>query len=251
MFRTLIGLFKIIWYLISSLPTKKKVDKLDKEGKIKERDEVVAPLVMSWAQYMIKVTGKNTTVKVIGEENVPQDTAVVFIGNHQGYFDIPLLLGYINKPKAFVSKIEVLKVPIISDWMRYMQCTFLDRKNPRQSIKAMSEAVENVRKGYSLVIFPEGTRSKGGPIKEFKAGSFKLAFKSGVPIVPVTIDGTWKLFEEKKRLQPAEITLTIHPAIPTAGLSKEELTLIPPKVQEIVARGLKGWIFRKKHNSFG
>ena len=104
----------------------------------------------------------------------------------------------------------------------------------------MSEAVENVRKGYSLVIFPEGTRSKGGPIKEFKAGSFKLAFKSGVPIVPVTIDGTWKLFEEKKRLQPAEITLTIHPAIPTAGLSKEELTLIPPKVQEIVARGLKG-----------
>lgn len=235
MFRTIIGLFKIIWYLISSLPKKKEVDKLDKEGKIKERDEMVAPLVMDWARYMVSVTGKTTTVEVTGEENIPQDTAVVFIGNHQGYFDIPLLLGYVNKPKAFVSKIEVLKVPILSSWMRYMQCTFLDRKNPRQSVKAMSEAVANVKKGYSLVIFPEGTRSKGGPVKEFKPGSFKLAFKSGVPIVPVTIDGTWKLFEEKKKLQPASIKLTIHPAISTANLSKEELALIPPKVQEIVS----------------
>jgi 1-acyl-sn-glycerol-3-phosphate acyltransferase len=192
--------------------------------------------VGDWARYVIKIAGG--TVEVVGQELIPTDTAVVFVGNHQGNMDIPLLLGFIDKPKAFISKIEILKVPILSGWMKLMQCTFMDRKDMRQSVRAMHEAVETVKKGYSLVIFPEGTRNKGGPVGEFKAGSFKLALKSGVPIVPLTIDGSWRLLEEKGRLQDAKIKLTIHPAIPTANLTREESAALPEKVRAIIMSAL-------------
>lgn len=208
----------------------------DREGKIAERDEMVKLGVVTWGRDVVGLTG--STVEVSGEELIPQDTAVVFVGNHQGYLDIPVMLGFVNKPKAFISKIEILKIPLLSTWMKLMQCTFLDRKNPRQSIKAMQEAVETVKKGYSLVIFPEGTRSRGGPVAEFKAGSFKLALKAGVPIVPVTIDGTWRLFEEHKRFQKGHVKVTVHPAIPTAGLSKEETALLPEKVRAVIMSAL-------------
>ena len=236
MLRTFISFIKFCAYLIGTLPKLKKARKLDREGKLTERDLVVVEAVGDWARYVIRIAGG--TVEVVGQELVPTDTAVVFIGNHQGNMDIPLLLGFIDKPKAFISKIEILKVPILSGWMKLMQCTFMDRKDMRQSVRAMREAVETVKKGYSLVIFPEGTRNKGGPVGEFKPGSFKLALKSGVPIVPLTIDGSWRLLEEKGRLQDATIRVTIHPAIPTANLTREESVALPEKVREIIMSSL-------------
>lgn len=217
----------------------RKAKKLDKAGNVAERDAVVVPLVQKWARYVVSLTGSDTKITVLGAENVPQDSACVFIGNHQGLFDIPLLLGYIEKPKAFIAKAEILKVPILSSWMKLMQCTFLVRNNPRQSVAAMNEAVENAKKGYSLVIFPEGHRSKGGPMQDFKPGSFKLAFRSGLPIVPFTIDGTWHMYEEKG-LHAANVTLTIHPPVPTAGITREEQQAIVTRVQQTVKSAITG-----------
>jgi len=208
----------------------------DREGKIAERDAMVNERVPAWARYVVKISGGS--VEVVGLENIPKDTAVVFVGNHQGYMDIPILLGYVDKPKAFIAKIEILKVPMLSVWMKLMQCSFLDRKDMRQSVRAMGEAVESVKKGYSLVIFPEGTRSRGGPVGEFKAGSFKLALKSGVPIIPVTIDGSWRILEETGRLKTASVKVTLHPPIPTANLSREDAAALPEKVRAAVVSAL-------------
>lgn len=232
MIRTIIAFIKFWIYLFRTKPLLKKARKLDREGKTAERDAIVKENVGAWARYVVALSGG--TVTVTGEENIPRDTAVVFVGNHQGYFDIPILLGYVNAPKAFISKIEILKIPVLSGWMKLMQCTFLDRKNMRQSVRAMAEAVESVKRGYSLVIFPEGTRSKGGPVAEFKAGSFKLALKAGVPIVPVTIDGSWRLLEEKGRFQKATVRVTIHPAIATADLGREETQALSERVRAVV-----------------
>ncbi len=237
MLLTLIAFLRMYWYLLFTVPAIGKAKKFDRQGKIAERDAIVAPLVRDWARHVVYLA--RGTVELTGAENVPGDTAVVFISNHQSYLDIPVLLGFIDKPKAFISKIEVLKAPLISDWMRLMQCTFLSRSDMRQSIRAMQEAVETVKKGYSLVIFPEGTRSKGGPIAEFKAGSFKLAIKAGVPVVPVTVDGSWHLLEEKGRLQKSTVRVTVHPAIPTAGLSREEIAELPARVQAAVASAMR------------
>jgi 1-acyl-sn-glycerol-3-phosphate acyltransferase len=237
MLKTIVAIIRFFWYLILSTPLIRKTKKLDKKGLIAERDAIVVPQVIRWGKFVVGLSGAQVTVS--GEEHIPADTSVVFIGNHQGNFDIPLLLGYINKPKAFISKIEILKVPMLSDWMKLMQCTFLNRKDMRQSVKAMAEAVETVKRGYSLVIFPEGTRSKGGPVAEFKAGSFKLPLKAGVPIVPITIDGSWRLFEETGKMKKGEVHITIHPPVPTANLSKEEAAALPEKVRTIVMSALR------------
>ena len=236
MFKTLIAFFRICGYLIYRRPQLKIAKRLDREGKIQERDEKVREGVAEWARFMVELSG--STVEVIGEEHIPRDTAVVFIGNHQGYFDIPILLGYVNKTKAFISKIEILKVPLLSDWMKLMQCTFLDRKDMRQSVRAMGEAIETVKRGYSLVIFPEGTRSRGGPVGDFKAGSLKLALKAGVPIIPVTIDGSWRIFEATGKFAKTHVRVTLHPAIPTAGLSREEAAALPEHVRSVVVSAL-------------
>lgn len=228
-------MIRFFLYLFAYMPKLRAVKKIEREGRIAERDEIVNEGVHDWARFVVSLSGG--TVEVRGEENVPTDTAVVFIGNHQGNFDIPILLGYLAKPKAFISKIEILKIPMLNQWMKLMQCTFIDRKSPRQSVKAMMEAVESVKKGYSLVIFPEGTRSRGKPVGEFKAGSFKLALKAGVPIVPVTIDGSWRLFEEAG-MKKGHVVVTVHPPIPTANLTREESELIPSKVREVIVSAL-------------
>lgn len=236
MLHSIIAFIRFAAYLIGSKKYLKIVKKLDAEGKIAERDALVKEQVAEWTKLVIKLTG--STVEVKGAENIPQTGAFVMVGNHQGYLDIPLLLGYVPKSIAFISKIEILKAPILSDWMKYMQCVFIDRKDRRQSVEAMAQAVENVKRGYPLVIFPEGTRSRGAPVAEFKPGSFKLAYRSDAAIVPFTIDGTWHVWEEHKRIRSAHLTLTIHKSIPAAGLTKEEQAALPALVHKTVESAL-------------
>ncbi|OJF77702.1 MAG: hypothetical protein BKP49_01620 [Treponema sp. CETP13] len=232
MLKTLFKALKIIRWIKHKKPLLKEAINYDKQGNIEARDKIVQDLVPTWAKYVAEVFGAKVTVK--GQENIPKDEAVVFVANHQGYVDIVSILGFIDKPTAFMAKAEIKKIGYLANWMALMQCTFIVRKNPRQSLQAMKEAIESVKKGYSLVIFPEGTRSKGGPIKEFKSGSFKLAYRSEAPIVPITIDGTWRIFEEHNRIRPGNITLTIHPPVYTKGITKEEQHSIPLQVQKTI-----------------
>ena len=234
MFTTIISLIRIAFYMLSKNKIRRLALKYDKAGDVANRDKVVFDIVPQWARYVFTNVTKST-VEVEGEEKLPKDRAVVFIGNHQGNMDIPLLFGFINKPMTFVAKAELGKIPLLSDWMKLLQCTFIERKSPRKSVQAIHDAAEGVKKGYSQVIFPEGTRSKGGPHHEFKAGSFKLAFMSGAPIVPVTIDGTWRIFEGQKKVKKGQhVKLIIHDPIETEGLSKEEQAKIPAMVEKIV-----------------
>ncbi|MBQ7539002.1 MAG: 1-acyl-sn-glycerol-3-phosphate acyltransferase [Treponema sp.] len=239
MFTTIISLIRVAFYMLSKNKERRLALKYDKAGDIQSRDKLVFGLVPLWARFVFeKVT--RSTVEVTGLEKIPQDRAVVFIGNHQGNMDIPLLFGYINKPMTFVAKAELGKIPLLSDWMKLLQCTFIERKSPRKSIQAIHDAAEGIKKGYSQVIFPEGTRSKGGPHHEFKAGSFKLAFMSGAPIVPVTIDGTWRIYEGQKKVKKGQhVRLIIHDPIETAGLSKEEQSKIHERVEKIVCDPLE------------
>lgn len=230
-------LIRLAIYMLKQNKLRRLALKYDKEGNIAERDRVVNSIVPVWAKYCFELT--KSTVEVHGLEKLPQDRAVVFIGNHQGNMDIPLLFGFLGKPMTFVAKAELGKVPLLSDWMKLLQCTFIERKSPRKSIQAIHDAAEGVKKGYSQVIFPEGTRSKGFAHHEFKAGSFKLAFMSEAPIVPVTIDGTWRIFEEKgKIVKGNHVKLTVHDPIETKGLSRDQQAEIPAMVEKIVCEHL-------------
>lgn len=227
------------WYisfagsLVAKLPQMYIVKSFEKKGELAQRDEYVHKTTSKWALNRVKFSGAK--VQIFGEENIPKDTPVVFISNHQGNFDIALFMSYIDKPKGYVAKIEMKKIPILRDWMTYMNCVFMDRSSIRKSAEAIVEGVNIIKKGYSLVIFPEGTRSKGDKIGEFKAGSFKLATKAKVPIVPVTIKGSYKLMEANgNKIVPSQVEMYIHPPVDTASLSKEDLEALPAKVKSII-----------------
>lgn len=212
-----------------------KINILTKKGDLEKREAYIHKITTRWAKFVMKLSGAKITV--IGEENLPKDQTVLFVANHQSNFDIPLLMSSINIPKGFIAKKELEKWPMISTWMRYINCIFMDRSNLRKSAEAIVEGTKLLKNGYSMVIFPEGTRSKGGPLGEFKAGSFKLATKSKCPIVPVTIDGTYKLLEANNNwIKGADVRLVIHPAIDVTSLSKEEADDLHNTVSSIISK---------------
>ncbi|WP_235193360.1 1-acyl-sn-glycerol-3-phosphate acyltransferase [Exiguobacterium sp. AB2] len=169
-----------------------------------------------------------------GLENIPNEP-VVYVANHQGNFDVPIMITATKHPKAFISKIEVQKFPIIPHWMELMGCIFIDRSDRRQSIKAIRSGVETIKSGQSIIIFPEGTRSKGGPMKGFKAGSLTLATSSGAKIVPVAIQGSHHLLETKNRITPGTVDVTFLPAINPADIpNKEVAATVEAAIRQIV-----------------
>lgn len=191
-----------------------------------------------WGLMVVKLA--RVKVEVTGHENIPQEEAVVFVGNHQGNFDIPVVLGFINKPKGFLAKAELVKVPIIRPWMKAIQCVFIDRGDIRKSIKSIQQCIDVVKGGQSLVIFPEGTRSKGPEMSEFKKGSLRVAERSGAPVVPVTINGTYKIMEDTAgRINRAKVSLIIAPPIYFDKLTKEEQGRFHDIVRETIARNLE------------
>lgn len=234
MLTTFLWIFLLFFYLMLNEPYYHKARRLLKEGKTKEHDEFTHWAVQLWAGRVLKSTKTNITVH--GLENLPKDGAMLFVSNHQSNFDIPLLLSEIPVPKGFIAKKELGKVPFISRWMKEIKCLFMDRDDMKQSVQIIVDGIKILKSGYSMVIFPEGTRSKGGPVAEFKAGSFKLATKSKVPVVPVTIDGTHQLYEgNKNRIGfKKDIDLYIHKPIYTDTLSKEELAELHNTVRDII-----------------
>ena len=181
--------------------------------------------------------------KVIGVERVPKDRSVLFIINHRGFFDVILAFYTVPVLSGFVSKKEIAKVPGLRLWMRLIRCVFLDRENPREGIKAILKGIENINKGISMFISPEGTRYSGDGLLEFKPGSLKMAEKAGCPIVPVAITNANKVFEDHLPwIKPAEMTIEYGEPIYIQELSKEAraelLALCREKVLELYEKNL-------------
>lgn len=190
----------------------------------------------TWAKFMILMTGNRIIVE--GREKVPSGP-VLFVSNHQSYFDILVFMANVPYPAPFVAKIEMAKAPVMSYWMKQMGCLFMDRSSIRQSVKIIFKGIEMLKSGTSLVIFPEGTRSKKDEVGEFKAGSLKLAVKAGVPIVPVTLINTYKVYEADNRVKTSKVSMIFHDAIETKGLEKEEINSLHTRVKDIIVKPLE------------
>jgi len=219
------------------VPRKIKMDRLRKKGDMEKLDDLVDETVSVWSRSILDKVGVNVVVK--GNENIPEGSCL-FVSNHQGNFDFLAMMGYIDKSIGFVAKTEISKYPFFPKVMSYMHCVFIDRDDMRQSVRAINEASEHLKNGYSMLIFPEGTRSKGHHMNEFKKGSLKLAQKGSVPIVPVTVDGSYKLYEQNdgKAMTSGEIKLIIDKPIYLETLSKEEKKGIAKYVQDIIQENL-------------
>ena len=161
------------------------------------------------------------------------------MGNHQGNFDIPILLAYLDRPHGFVAKIETQKIPRIRSWMHYLHCVFLDRDNPRQAMGAIGEAAQTIQSGYPIILFPEGTRSRKDQMRSFQSGGLRLATKSEVPVVPLVINGSYRVMEAHGFwIHPAKVRLTILPPVAITGMSREEKKQLPSLLHDIIEQEL-------------
>lgn len=161
----------------------------------KQKADYQSLRIVQWAfRVILRISGVEVTV--IGEENIP-DEPVLYIGNHRSYFDIVITYARCKRLTGYVAKKEMLRYPLLRDWMKRLYCLFLDRDNMKEGLKTILQAIEYIKSGVSICIFPEGTRNKGeeNSLLPFHAGSFKIAEKSGCAIIPMSLNNTCAIFE--------------------------------------------------------
>lgn len=214
------------------------IDAARERGDSEEEKRLIAEVEKVWSDMIIDKF--NLGINIINRDNLPKNGPAVFISNHQSYADILAIFHLAPFQLSFISKQETKKIPKLGKWILRSRGVFIERGDSRASLRTINRGVEYLKQGFSLCIFPEGTRSRGPKMGEFKAGSFKLAAKAGVPIVPITIDGAYKFFEENDRpVKGTSFDVTVHPAIDCSLLSREELKELPSRVEEIIRSALK------------
>ncbi|GAA0265989.1 lysophospholipid acyltransferase family protein [Faecalicatena contorta] len=233
MFRFICIVIFLVTFLILSIPiffVEWVIGKFNRE----KRDYSSLRLV----QWAFKVILKMTSVRatVIGEENVP-DEPVLFIGNHRSFFDILLTYSRCKRLTGYVAKKEMEHIPLLSTWMRYLYCLFLDRENPKEGLKTILQAIDYIKKGISICIFPEGTRNNGEELSmlPFKDGAFKIATKTNCAIVPVSMNNTCAIFEKQfPRIRKVHVVIEYGKPIYPDQLEKEDKKHIGNYVQNII-----------------
>ncbi len=206
----------------------------ERKGQMDKRDEMIRKHVHLWASRLLKHIRMNVVIE--GEENLPSpDEAVMFAANHQSYLDIPVLLACINPPFPLLARDGIGRVPILGLWMKKLDCVLINRDDTRAAMQGLRDAERLLKSGKSLHVFPEGTRSKSGNVREFKSGALRVAVKAGVRIVPIAIQGTYHGLEgDGMKLKPANVRLTILPAHETSGLNRDEQKELGEKLRQAI-----------------
>ena len=235
--RTILVILFLIVYFIITLPL----------FLVLKLIEVFAPMAGSKAsqavikhsfRFLLMLSGAKITV--LGLENIPTDRPVLFTSNHRSYMDIPL--GYSSVPvvTGFVAKKEIKKFIGLNWWMTAVNCLFIDREDMKQSLKVILAAIDKVKAGYSIFIMPEGTRNHSDELLPFKEGSFKIADKSGCPVVPVAISNADALFElHKPWIKSAPVVIHYGKPIFMEDLSRDERKSLAPRVMAEVSAMLE------------
>ena len=181
---------------------------------------VIYKIAQFWARGVIMITGCKMTVE--GRENIPKENGVCFVSNHVGIFDIMLVLAYIGRPFGFIAKKELLYLPFFNMWIYILGGLFIDRKNIRKAIKTINHGIKKIQSGGNMLIFPEGTRSKGRGLLPFRSGAIKLATNSLAPIVPIAIKGSYDVLEVDGLVHSVPVRIVFCPPIYTAEMDASE-----------------------------
>jgi 1-acyl-sn-glycerol-3-phosphate acyltransferase len=188
-----------------------------------------------WGQSILWVSRVHVSVK--GMSNIEPDKSYVYMANHQSNFDIPVLLGYLPVQFRWLAKAELFKIPLFGRAMLGAGYVKIDRFNRKSAFESLEEAAKRMKNGVSVMIFPEGTRSKDGSIRQFKKGGFVMAVKSGVPIVPVVLRGTWPIMAKGSlRINRGDVEMEIGEPIDTSGFSLETKEELMDRVREVICQ---------------
>jgi 1-acyl-sn-glycerol-3-phosphate acyltransferase len=209
-------------------------------GRDRHVEAAVERLAGAWARRMLSVF--RCEVRVEGLEHLPRTGPVIIAANHQGLYDIPVCMGHLGRLMGFVAKKELFRIPGLAFWMRKVHCAKIDRGDVRgggKLLEALSREIHD--RGYCMIIFPEGTRSRDpeGAIGPFRRGSLRLAQAEGIPVVPLSIDGTRFLVSARHLLATRRggrvVRVKLGPAhLPKPGASALENKRFMDGLREII-----------------
>jgi len=192
-------------------------------------------IAMPWARNILRVSGVQLRLK--GIDNIDPDQPYIFMANHQSRFDIFSLIAGLPVSFKFIMKRELLKIPLFGLILRKMRYIAIDRKNRAEAIKTINMAVTILRDGESILIFPEGTRSRDGQLLPFKKGGFHLAIKSECDIVPISISGSREILRKKGTMKGKRtIIMAIGRPVPASVYSEDNITGLIDSVREVIIR---------------
>ena len=228
---------KVLGDVIRYNKYKSLIDNAKASGDFEEERRLILEATSTFGPKIVEQFGCD--LHVHGEENIPEEGPVVLFLNHQSFADIPIMFAVFRKFQfGFVAKQYLAKAPVLGEWMPRIRSVFIENDSPREALKAINRGIEYINDGFSLAICPEGTRSKGPTVGPFMKGAIKLATKPGVPIVPVALNGTYHMLEETGVVSPARVDVKIFPAIPTAGISRQEEKEIGERVEQLIRDGV-------------
>lgn len=224
----------VVLFLVFSIPLVIAEWIIGKLGYQEAKDKSSLAIV-NWA-FRVVIFLSGTKVHVIGEENVPKDQAVVYIPNHRSYFDIILTYVRVPRPTGYIAKKEMLRYPVLKDWMKDLHCKFLDRSDMKAGMKMILDAIADIKNGISICIFPEGTRNRQSKeMMPFKEGSLKIAEKAGCPIIPVAITGSSAIFEDHiPKIKKAHVIIEYGEPIYPKELTGSDKKFVGAYTQKII-----------------
>ncbi len=235
MIRLILLLLIVILFLLLTLPVLGILFLIGRK-KPEVRQHTCQKMVQWIFRVLLFAGGVKVTIR--GREGIPADTGVLYAGNHRSIFDILLAYAYVPGPTAIISKDSLAKIPLLKQWMDAVGCLFLDRSDIKAGLRMIQAGCEKIKEGTSLLIYPEGTRNKGEsdlPLLEFHEGSFRLATKTGCPVIPVAVTHTAEIFEDHKPfVKGTRVTLVFGDPIQTENLSRDEKKHLGAHTREII-----------------
>ena len=197
--------------------------------------EIPHKVARIWAKCILAAS--NITVTVKGLSHLNPNGSYIYMPNHMSNFDIPVLQAYLPVQFRWLAKAELFKIPIFGYAMERAGCISINRFNRKSAIESLHKAAEIIKNGVSVIIFPEGTRSRDNNIQPFKKGGFVLAVDSGVPIIPVIIHGTRAVMQKKQILvNPGHVILEIKKPINTLDYTRETKNDLMKKVRNVIRK---------------
>lgn len=216
---------------------KKRIDKAKIDGNKEEERQAIYDVSKYWSNKIIDYL--NLEINVVNPENLPEEGPAVYVANHQSYGDVIPFLNVVKHQVGFIGKDSLAGIPIFAEWVLRIRSLFIKRGDARTSLGTINEGAQLIKEGFSLVIFPEGTRSHCSQMARFKPGALKLATKAKAVVVPVTIRDSYKMFEEKGVVtKGTKLDFVIHEPIDTSKLDRKELASLGERVEEIVRSAL-------------
>lgn len=189
--------------------------------------KVWAPVVLAAGWFRLDVRGR---------ERIDPSRTYFVVGNHQSWVDIPILWAVLPMPVLFVGKRELARIPFLRHYMEAMGMIFVNRADRRDALRSLYEVTGRLRAGWSVLSFPEGTRSVDGQVQRFHTTLFAAALEAGVPVLPVTLEDTARLVPRQGiRFRPGRAGVTLGEPIPTEGISRDDRATLADRARQMVA----------------